>query len=108
MTGRVETFVEDKKERGEKGIHEAVGSDPQLVRLLVLQNPLLLHSLDTHLNTPLHVAIQRKDTSLVSFLITHGADVNAKDIHGSLLLLLLLYQLLFSILTFFQSANLLC
>jgi hypothetical protein len=65
-------------------IHEAVKNNslPE-VRRLVENNPNLVFSRDENGFTPLHLAAANGYKSMVEFLLTTKADVNAKDNAGS-------------------------
>jgi ankyrin repeat protein len=65
-------------------IHDAAkNGDLEKVKTLLKDNPDLVFSKDyTNGVTPLHIAAARGDTNVAKLLITHKADVNAKDNNG--------------------------
>src|SRR5690348_5735860 len=64
-------------------IHEAVlNDDIDTLRKLVKADPKAVNIPDYDNNTPLHLAVLRGNTKLVAFLLSKGANVNARNHTG--------------------------
>ncbi|MFC1726732.1 ankyrin repeat domain-containing protein [candidate division KSB1 bacterium] len=64
-------------------IHDAAkNGNLDKVKTLLAANPGLLNSKDNRGNTPIHSAVSKGRTSVISFLIEKGAEINSKNKNG--------------------------
>lgn len=64
-------------------VNAAKSGNLEKVKTLLKQDPTLINTSDTWLYTPLHWALGKKHDDVALFLISKGADVNAKAKNGS-------------------------
>jgi len=65
-------------------IHDAIQKgDVTKVKTLISGNKELIHEKSDKGQTPLHLAVQNGDQEIVEFLISQGADINARDSEGN-------------------------